>query len=248
MARNFYLVLGVSRDADSSQIRKAHRRLVRLHHPDTGTGCVERFNEIQEAYETLADADSKRRYDQSLLSEHQARQTGAYHTRARPTGARRPFTPQAEPLIPRREKMRRRGFAEPEPGARRTQDSGRGFWSDIDEFLDGWLPGFFTSGRTASRRKDLYVELILEPEEARLGGLFPLKIPVREHCETCAATGYLGLLLCQSCRGRGIVNGHREMEISIPAHVPDGTQARLSLEDIGLNFVDLNVLVSIRGG
>ncbi len=66
MARNFYVVLGVSRDADLSQIREAHRRLVRIHHPDTGTGSAERFTEVQQAYETLSDASSRRLYDETL--------------------------------------------------------------------------------------------------------------------------------------------------------------------------------------
>ena len=69
---------------------------------------------------------------------------------------------------------------------------------------------------------------------------------VQEPCETCSATGYLGHFSCRSCGGHGIVQGRREVEISIPAHVSDGTEARLSLEDIGLRGVDLNVLVSIR--
>lgn len=143
-------------------------------------------------------------------------------------------TPMAEPLL------------RSEPRPRRMQDAAPGLFSDIDEFLDGWLPGLFTSGRMASRRKDLYVEIILEPEEAARGGLFPLEIPVREQCHKCGATGHVGVFLCGICRGQGNVQGKRELEISIPANVADGTEARLSLEDVGQNGVDLNILVSIR--
>ncbi|MFO8071038.1 MAG: J domain-containing protein [Polyangia bacterium] len=66
MPRDYYVVLGVSRDADPGQIRKAHRRLVRLYHPDTDGGCTERFCEIQEAYETLSDDEARRRHDAQL--------------------------------------------------------------------------------------------------------------------------------------------------------------------------------------
>ncbi len=121
-----------------------------------------------------------------------------------------------------------------------------GLWSAVDEFFEGFVPGFFTTGKTASRRKDLYVEIVLDPDEAASGGLFPLEIPVKEPCEGCEGRGNIGVFLCPSCRGNGAVNGRREVEISMPAGIVDGTTARLSMEDIGLDGVDLNVLVSIR--
>lgn len=238
MARNFYLVLGVSRDADPVQIRKAHRRLVRIHHPDTETGSVERFTEIQQAYETLSNEEAKREYDASLIERRGPRRRVSRPTRGRTT------------VRPVEEARRRVSRAEPllreEPRPTRIQDASPGLFSAIDEFLEGWLPGFFTTGPTASRRKDLYVEIILDREEAARGGLFPLTVPVREQCAACQATGYVGLFLCEECAGRGIVGGKREVEISMPAGVTDGTEARLSLEDIGVKGVDLNVLVSVR--
>jgi len=236
MARNFYVVLGVSRDADPSQIRRAHRRLVRLHHPDTATGSVERFAEVQEAYETLSDEESKRLYDDSLPPNPVPLRRGA-RARTNPPAVERRVSRQGLPDV----------YAHgDEPKPLTLQDTAPGLWGTIDEFLEGWLPGFFTTGRTASRRKDLYVEIILDPEEAARGGMFPLDIPVRELCEKCAATGYIGLFICENCGGRAVVPGRRQVEISMPAGVADGTEAHLSLEDIGLKGVDLNVLVSIR--
>jgi molecular chaperone DnaJ len=230
MARNFYVVLGVSRDADPSQIREAHRRLVRIHHPDTGSGSAERFTEVQQAYETLSDESQRRLYDETLPD--------------LPKGAR----PHAEPLVSSpRPTQRRIPVGREVPARSPFQSMTDGLWSAVDEFFEGFVPGFITTGRTASRRKDLYVEVILEPDEAARGGLFPLEIPVREPCDNCAGRGYVGAFLCPSCRGNGTVKGRREVEISMPAGVTDGTTARLSLEDIGLSGVDLNVLVSVRG-
>jgi DnaJ-class molecular chaperone len=229
MARNFYVVLGVSRDADPSQIREAHRRLVRIHHPDTGTGSAERFTEVQQAYETLSDESQRRLYDETLPG--------------RPKRGR----PLADPLVSSPMHTQRRVPVGREVPTRSPfQNMADGLWSAVDEFFEGFVPGFFTSGRTASRRKDLYVEIVLEPDEAARGGLFPLQIPIREPCENCVGRGYVGLFSCPSCHGNGAAKGQREVEISMPAGVTDGTTARLSLEDIGLNGVDLNVLVSVR--
>ncbi|MCH1867449.1 DnaJ C-terminal domain-containing protein [Nocardioides sp. CFH 31398] len=65
MARDFYEVLGLSRDADPSEIQRAYRRLARTLHPDVNKdpGAEEGFKELSEAYDVLSDPDQRRRYD-----------------------------------------------------------------------------------------------------------------------------------------------------------------------------------------
>lgn len=68
MTEDLYTVLGVGRDADESEIRSAHRQLVRKYHPDAGAGSSEeRFRKIQDAYEVLSDPTRRREYDRSRL-------------------------------------------------------------------------------------------------------------------------------------------------------------------------------------
>lgn len=65
--KDYYRLLGVSRTASASAIRRAFRRLAKECHPDAGAGSsADRFREIQAAYETLTDADRRRRYDETL--------------------------------------------------------------------------------------------------------------------------------------------------------------------------------------
>src|SRR6476659_7284379 len=62
--RDYYLVLGVSRDASESDIKRAFRELARQHHPDVNPADGgEAFREINEAYTVLSDRDSRARYD-----------------------------------------------------------------------------------------------------------------------------------------------------------------------------------------
>jgi molecular chaperone DnaJ len=65
MARDYYEVLGVTRDAGESEIKKAFRRLARELHPDVNKepDAEERFKEAAEAYEVLSDAERRRTYD-----------------------------------------------------------------------------------------------------------------------------------------------------------------------------------------
>ena len=61
--RDYYLVLGLTREASDQDIKRAFRELARKHHPDVNPEGGEAFREINEAYAVLSDADSRARYD-----------------------------------------------------------------------------------------------------------------------------------------------------------------------------------------
>src|SRR5262249_55342096 len=66
MKRDYYEVLGVSRSCGDEDLKKAYRKLALKYHPDKNPGdaeAEERFKEIGEAYQILADPDRRARYD-----------------------------------------------------------------------------------------------------------------------------------------------------------------------------------------
>ena len=66
LEKDFYKVLGVPKDAKADEIKKAYRKLARRYHPDANKGdaaAEERFKEISEAYDVLADDKRRREYD-----------------------------------------------------------------------------------------------------------------------------------------------------------------------------------------
>ena len=64
--RDYYEVIGVSKNADQSEIKKAYRRLAKKYHPDVNDSdhdAEEKFKEVNEAYEVLSDENKKAQYD-----------------------------------------------------------------------------------------------------------------------------------------------------------------------------------------
>jgi curved DNA-binding protein len=99
--KDYYLVLGITKTASAEEIKKSYRRLARKYHPDMNPGdkaAENRFREVTEAYEVLADTDKRRKYDQfgkywKQPAPANTRPAGAGGYRpANPTGADVDFT------------------------------------------------------------------------------------------------------------------------------------------------------------
>ncbi|MBW1776040.1 MAG: DnaJ domain-containing protein [Deltaproteobacteria bacterium] len=214
MPKNYYIALGVSKGADLNQIKRAYRKIIKNLHPDLShtQTTQERFIEIQEAYETLADPEKRRIHDAFLEEKkpHPKRSGAPIHTP--PVFETNPF-----------------------PAT-----------SLADEFFEGFLPGFFSSPERGSVDKDIYLEVILTPEEAQNGGVFPVTVPVVEPCFRCRGEAYLVHFPCPVCRGQGAVRQTRSFSLGIPPRTRDGEHLRLSLKDIGLPGVTLHIDVRME--
>ena len=216
MPKDYYIVLGVSRGADLKRIKKAYRTVAKKYHPD-----VTRSGEDVEKFREIREA-----YE--TLSDEAKRRK--YDKELERQGSEIRIS-----IVPEVVEKRRSLFDGME----------RAFSSSTDDFFEGFLPGFFDFDKGGMREKDLYFEAIMSPSEAASGGLFPITVPVFESCPRCKKSGFWEDFFCPVCMGYGRVRSEREFSLSIPSHVTHGTKIRVSMEDIGLRNVYLNIVVLI---
>ena len=216
---NYYLALGIEKDADLNKIKKAYRICCKKYHPDMHRDKEKKqeFLTIQKVYETLTDEEKRKNYDLSLKKQKQ-------HN---PCYENRPFY---QHIFQDQKTFRNRHIKK--------------FSSILDDFFEGFVPGFFEED--FSRQKELYLELILSPGEAASGGDFPIDVPVFEECSVCSGAGFWRSFICSTCSGFGQVRAHRTFVLHVPACVKHGAEARISLEGIGLKNVFINVEIILQ--
>ena len=64
--KDYYKILGVDKNADQKEIKKAYRKLAKKYHPDLNSGnksAQEKFKDVNEAYEVLGDEQKRKKYD-----------------------------------------------------------------------------------------------------------------------------------------------------------------------------------------
>lgn len=100
--KDYYKVLGLTRDADELQIKSAYRKMVKLHHPDkahkqgiTKEVAEKKMATINEAYEVLSDPELKQRYDQGDdPNDHEQQRQHPFQQGGQPFGGN-PFAGQS---------------------------------------------------------------------------------------------------------------------------------------------------------
>jgi DnaJ-class molecular chaperone len=231
MTKNYYVILGVAHDATLEQIKAAFRRRALELHPDRSGLGSEPFQEIQEAYGVLGDPERRRRYDRRL----------------RPATSRRPAPrPDAEPMTAPRPEAEPFRSGAPARSLRDISlaDSFEVYRPSFEELFDRFWSNFELVDRPkAERLESLTVEVVLTPEEARVGG--QVRVPARAACPACGGRGAMGPYECWQCQGHGALTTEYPVEVAYPPGVRDGHALRLSLTQFGIENFYLTVLLRV---
>ncbi len=92
--KDYYKILGLSRDSTQAEVKKAYRKLARQHHPDQNQGdkaAEERFKDLNEAHAVLSDPDKRKQYDTLGANWEAFARAGAGAGAGGPFGAGSPF-------------------------------------------------------------------------------------------------------------------------------------------------------------
>jgi DnaJ-class molecular chaperone len=199
--KDYYSILGVSRQASEREIKQAYRRLARQYHPDVNPGdksAEARFKQINEAYEVLSDKEKRQKYDQFGDQWQYADQF------ARAGGQQAPFW-------------------EFRPGGGTRVYYGEGdFGSLFDDLLRGFTAG--TSGRQPQSRRGRDIEVPVEVtlEEAFSGSTRRISLEDGKHLEVKIPPGVKDgsrvRLAGKGGAGSGGVKGDLYLVTSVKSH------------------------------
>ena len=255
--RDYYEVLGVQRDADEAEIKRAFRRLAQQHHPDvdSGDGAEQRFKEINEAYRVLSDRQRRSAYDMFGHAGVDGAAAGGFEGFG--GGGFGPFGDIFDAFF---------GGA-PAGGARRRPRvvPGADLRYDVTiEFAEAVFgvtkeisfPTRVTCGRCDGDGGEPGTEPETCPdcngtgERRRVAQTILGQMVNIVACQRCRGEGRIVATPCTQCGGDGRVAEQRTLEVAIPAGIDDGQ--RIALEGQGEAGPrggpngDLYVAVSVR--
>jgi molecular chaperone DnaJ len=253
--RDYYEVLGVSRDADERAIKSAFRRLARELHPDVSDHpeAQERFREAAEAYEVLSKVETRELYDRFG---HEGLRTGGFRPTDFDFGSLNDLFSAffGDDLFG--------GLAG--RGSRRST-RGADVLAEVEiELVDA----------AAGVKRSIPFPAVIDCGTCRGSGAAPGTEPVTcgrcggtgrlqsvsnslfgqvvrtQACPECGGAGTVVESPCPDCAGAGRVTEERELEVEVPPGIHDGQRIRLSGEGhagvLGGRAGDLYVLVHVR--
>ena len=249
--RDFYEILGVSRNADSDEIKKSYRKLAMKYHPDKNRGNKEaekKFKEISQAYDVLKDPQKKSSYDQFG---HDAFKQGGM-------GGAQGFGDFSSGFGDIFEEFFGSGFSS--PGNRRGPTRG----SDVRYNMNISLQEAFT-GKKTSIKIPSSVDCDSCNGTGGAGGSKPSTcstcngygkirsssgfFTVERTCTSCGGLGESIRNPCSKCSGTGLLQKQKTISVNIPHGVDNGTRIRVSGEgersQRGVESGDLYIFINL---
>ena len=250
--RDYYEVLGVSRNADASSIKSAYRKLAMKHHPDKNPGDKKSealFKEATEAYEILKDDEKRAAYDQFG---HSAFEGGGS---SQGQGGFGGFSGNFSDIFDE-------FFVDVMGGgSQRKQSRGADLRYDLDVSLEEAFSGTQKEIPVTTASKCDSCQGSGSSKGGRVnncstcGGRGRVRVQqgffaVERECSSCNGEGQIISDPCKSCRGTGVLNKTKKLSVNVPPGVDNGTRIRLSGEgeagQRGSGSGDLYIFVQVR--
>lgn len=232
---DLYVVLGIERNAETGEIKRAYKRLARRLHPDINPGDREaaaRFRQILDAYETLSDPDRRRRYDQGQLTAGGDDDSETFGF-AGFDFSNRVYAERTTTFGELFEEVLQKRAARPE-GAEHGADIHARTTLTFEEAWHG------VQRTVTVTRQDVCrvcagsgFQRVAETRCVSCEGTGAVR-SVRGHmvfaktCPTCGGEGRLKQEECSNCHGRGVEPRSETLTVRIPPAVADGARVRIA--------------------
>jgi molecular chaperone DnaJ len=234
VTKDFYKVLGVSKDASAAEIKKAYRKLARDNHPDSKPGdkaAEDRFKAVSEAYSVLSDPDRRKEYDEQRAlfgSGFGAGEGGGIRFPGGGGGGGFDISDLLGGLFGgggTRTRARARRGADVETEARISfEQAVDGVTVPLRTTSDEPCPACSGTGARAGTMPRVCENCDGSGmQTATTGGVFAMTEP----CTVCRGRGLVVDDPCPTCHGSGRASSARTMQVRIPAGVRDGQRIRL---------------------
>jgi molecular chaperone DnaJ len=259
VARDYYEILGVSRDASSEEIRSAYRKAALKYHPDrnpTNKEAEENFKEAAAAYEVLSDPEKHRRYDtfgHEGLRGVPVRDFDSFSDIFEAFGdifGGGAFGDVFSDFFGRgrtvREEIRRRGANLKCQIELSLEDVAEGVEKTIELTRPVRCQSCSGSGARRGTSPSPCHTCAGRGEVEQVHGFFA----IRSTCPRCKGDGEVIESPCPDCRGTGTVKGKREITVKIPPGIEAGSRLRIQGEgevgERGGPSGDLYCFISVR--
>jgi molecular chaperone DnaJ len=253
--RDFYEVLGVSRNASAEDLKKAYRAKAKELHPDRNSDNPQaeaQFKEVNEAYDTLKDADKKAAYDRYGHAAFEGGRGGAGYGQGDFASA---FSDVFEDLFG--DFMGGRGGGGARSRAQRGSDLRYNLRVSLEEAYLGVqktinVPASITCDVCRGTGAEGGAEPVTCPTCSGMGKVRAQQgfFTVERTCPTCGGMGQIVKNPCRNCGGAGRIEKERALSVNIPAGVETGTRIRLAGEgEAGLRggpSGDLYIFIEVR--
>ena len=252
--KNYYEILNVKPNVSFEELKTAYRKLARKYHPDVaGDEGIEKFKEITEAYETLSNETSRKRYD--ILRGICNYQKSAKNENVNYTDKKENTTKQKD-----------NKFHSNSTG---KKDNQQDFAQIFNEFLDGFKNNQnkeYKQNQKSVTGDDIIADVVITMSEAINGVSKTVNVLTTQECTNCHGKPFLNGAKCNVCDGSGVISNHKKITVKIPPNIKQNSKIRIPLEgnsgvnggkngDLYLNVIienpsnfkyeDLNVLCSI---
>ncbi|XP_002138555.2 protein tumorous imaginal discs, mitochondrial isoform X1 [Drosophila pseudoobscura] len=254
LAKDYYTTLGVAKNANGKDIKKAYYQLAKKYHPDTNKedpDAGRKFQEVSEAYEVLSDDQKRREYDTyGQTAENMSRQGGGFGGGG---GGAGPFGPEGFS-----QSWQFRSTIDPEELFRKIFGEGNFRTNSFDDFADSKF-GFgqaqemvmdLTFAQAARGvNKDVNVNVVDECPKCAGSKCEPGTKPGR--CQYCNGTGFETISTgpfvmrstcrycqgtrqyikypCSECEGKGKTVQRRKVTVPVPAGIENGQTVRMQV-------------------